>query len=61
MLSWFSRKQTSMALSSTEAEYVVASTTRCEAIWLHKLLARLFDQELDPTVIYCDNWSCIKL
>jgi hypothetical protein len=61
MISWFSRKQTSMALSSTEAEYMAASTASCEAIWLCKLLAGLFDQELDPTVIYCDNQSCIKL
>jgi hypothetical protein len=61
MISWFNRKQTSVALSSTEAEYMAASTTSCEAIWLHKLLAGLFDQELDPTVIYCDNQSCIKL
>jgi hypothetical protein len=38
-----------------------ASTTSCEAIWLHKLLAGLFDQELDPMVIYCDNQCCIKL
>jgi hypothetical protein len=26
-----------------------------------KLLGGLFDKELDPTVIYCDNQSCIKL
>jgi hypothetical protein len=31
------------------------TTASCEAIWLRKLLAGLFDQELDPTVIYCDN------
>jgi hypothetical protein len=61
MISWFSRKQTSMALSSAEAEYMVASTTSCEAIWLRKLLASLFDQELDPTMIYYNNQSCIKL
>jgi hypothetical protein len=61
MISWFSRKQTSVALSSAEAEYMAASTASCEAIWLRKLLAGLFDQELDPTVIYCDNQSCIKL
>jgi hypothetical protein len=61
MISWFNRKQTSVALSSAEAEYMAASTASCEAIWLHKLLAGLFDQELDPTVIYCDNQSCIKL
>jgi hypothetical protein len=61
MISWFSRKQTFVALSSAEAEYMAASTASCEAIWLRKLLAGLFDQELDPTVIYCDNQSCIKL
>jgi hypothetical protein len=40
---------------------MAASTMSCEAIWLRKLLAGLFDQELDPTLIYCDNQSCIKL
>jgi hypothetical protein len=33
----------------------------CEAIWLHKLLVGLFGQVLEPTVIYCDNQTCIKL
>jgi uncharacterized OsmC-like protein len=50
-----------MALSSTEAEYMAASLASCEAIWLRKLLARLSGQELEPTVIHCDNQSCIKL
>jgi hypothetical protein len=61
VITWFSRKQTSVALSSTEAEYMATSMESCEAIWLRKLLTRLFDQELDPMVIYCDNQSCIKL
>ena len=26
-----------------------------------KILVWLFDQRMDPTVIYCDNQSCIKL
>jgi hypothetical protein len=34
IVSWFSRKQRSMALSSTEAEYMVASQANCEAIWI---------------------------
>jgi hypothetical protein len=50
-----------MALNSIEVEYMATSMTSYEAIWLHKLLVGLFDQELDPTVIYCDNQSCIKL
>jgi hypothetical protein len=58
VISWFSKKQTSVALSSPEAEYMVASLASCEAIWLHKLLTGLFGQELEPTLIHCDNWSC---
>jgi hypothetical protein len=51
----------SVALSSAEAEYMAASLASCEAIWLRKLLTGLFDQELEPTMIHCDNQSCIKL
>jgi len=61
MISWYSRKQRSIALSSAEVEYMVASQASCEAIWLRKILADLFDTKLDPTTIYCDNRSCIKL
>jgi len=28
---------------------------------MQKILVGLFDQRMDPTVIYCDNQSCIKL
>ena len=50
-----------MALSSAEAEYMAASQASREAIWLHKMLVGLFCQELRPTMIFCDNQSCIKL
>jgi hypothetical protein len=30
-------------------------------MWLRKLLSDLFSAELEPTVIHCDNQSCIKL
>eukprot|EP00253_Pinus_taeda_P030903 PITA_30903 len=60
-VSWYSRKQRSVALNSTEAEYMAASQATCEAIWMQKILVGLFDQRIDPTMIYCDNQSCIKL
>jgi hypothetical protein len=40
---------------------MVASLETCEALWLRKLLLGLFRQELEATVIHCDNQSCIKL
>ena len=60
-VSWFSRKQKSIALSSAEDEYMAASLASCEALWLRKLPVNLFGRELRPTVIYCDNKSCIQL
>ena len=58
MISWCSKKQFCVALSTGEVEYVAAS---CEAIWLRKLLFDLNDLQLDATCIYCDNQSCMKL
>jgi hypothetical protein len=60
MISWLSRKQTSVPLSTLEAEYITASVASHEAVWLQKLLAGIFDLELDPTLILCDNQSCVK-
>jgi hypothetical protein len=59
IISWFSRKQKSVAFISAEAEYV-DSLAACEAQWLRKLLLGLFRQELEAMVIHCDNQSCIK-
>ena len=60
-ISWYSRKQISVELSSVEAKYMAASLAACEAIWMRKILVGLFSSHLDPTVIHCDNQSCIKL
>jgi hypothetical protein len=50
-----------VVLSSAKAEYMTASQASCEAIWLRKLLVEIFGVQLRPTVIYCDNHSCIKI
>ena len=52
MVSWCSKKQTFVALSTTEAEYIAVCMAVCEEVWLQKLLAELFDQILDPTMIH---------
>jgi hypothetical protein len=61
MISWQSRKKSSISLSMTEEEYIVACSSSCEAIWLLKLLTGLFDLEMEATMILCDNQSCIKM
>ena len=40
---------------------MVASQASCEAISMRKILVGLFGSYLDPTVIHCDNHSCIKI
>jgi len=51
MISWMSRKQTSITLSIAEAKDIATCLVRCEAIWLQMLLARLFDQVQKTTIM----------
>jgi hypothetical protein len=48
-------------ISSTQYIYIVASVERCEVVWIWKLLASIFDLELEPTLLHYDNKSCVKL
>ena len=61
MISWCSRKQKSVSLSSVEVEYMVVRTAMCEVIWLRKLLVNLFRKMMEATRVYYNNQSCIKL
>lgn len=61
VISWFNRKQRSVALSFVEVKYMEAILVSCEVVWIHKVFTRLFGQQLDLTFIYLDNQSCIKL
>jgi len=60
-VSWSSKKQPKVALSSTEAKYKGAAITTCEVVWLQKLLLDLGKSVDVPVVIYCDNISSILL
>jgi hypothetical protein len=60
MVYWCSRKRTSVALSTTEAEYIALSMAFREEVWLRKLLADLFKHVLDSTIIHYGNQSCVK-
>ena len=51
VISWLSRKQSCVALSIAEAEFVTACSASCEAVWLRKLLSDLFDLQLDANCI----------
>jgi hypothetical protein len=60
-ISWSSKKQPTVALSNTKAEYRGATIAACEVVWLQKLLLDLGQSVDAPVVIYCDNISSILL
>ena len=50
-----SRKQSTITLSSTEAEYVALSEAGREASWLRSLYEELGFPQYNPTIIFGDN------
>jgi hypothetical protein len=61
VVSWSNKKQPTVALLSTEAEYRGTTIAACEIVWLQKLLSDLGQLVDVPIVIYCDNISSILL
>jgi hypothetical protein len=60
-ITWSSKKQKSVALSSTEAEYMALTQAVKEAIWLNRLLEDLDHKASGGVPILVDNQSCIAL
>jgi len=54
-ISWLSKKQRTVARSSTEAEYRAVATTACEVMWLVNLLTELHVPMSTPPRLLCDN------
>ena len=60
-ISWFSKKQTTIATFFVEAEYIALANATKEAIWLHTLLTELDFPPTTATMIYANNQGCIAL
>jgi len=50
-----------VALSTAEAEYVVATATACQVVWMRGMLRSLGQEQAKEAVIFCDNSSAIAL
>jgi hypothetical protein len=64
-VSWTSKKQEIVSLSTTEAEYIAATHAAKEAIWLRRLFGEIFPPATSginkPTHVHSDNKSAITL
>ncbi len=60
-VSWNSKKQPTIALSSTEAEYMNATQAAKETVWLRQLLKDMEYEQKAFTILHKDNQGCILL
>ena len=60
-ISWSSKKQPVVALSTAEAEYIAATSCATQTVWLRRILEVMHQNQNTPTEIYCDNKSAIAL
>ena len=60
LTSWFAKKQTALAISTTEAEYVSAGKACQQALWMKQALVD-YGIELNNIPILCDNKGAIDL
>lgn len=61
LVSWSSQKQRCVALSSCEVEFMAATMTACQGIWLRRLLSEITGQKVPPVEMYVDNKSALEL
>ena len=60
-VSWKSRRQDSVSLSTSEAEYVAASQCAQEVLYLREILRDFHETQQAPTLVYEDNLACIAM
>lgn len=60
-VSWLSKKQPVVSLSTTEAELIAAASCACQTVWLKRVLEKLGLNQGKTTIIHCDSSSAIKL
>ena len=58
-VTWCSKRQASVALSTVESEYMALSLATQEAVWLRRLVEEMGNPDPEATVIYEDNQGAI--
>ena len=60
VIAWRTKKQANVALFSTKAEYITATLTTKEGLWLRSIIQEL-DIQISKFRLWCDNQSCVKI
>ena len=60
-ISWSTKCQEIISLSTTESEYVAATYAAKEGLWLQSIILQVFNLDLSATMLFCDNQSAIAL
>ncbi|CAM8999896.1 unnamed protein product [Rhodiola kirilowii] len=60
LVSWFSKKQNSISLSTAEAEYIAAGSS-CTQLLLMKQMLSEYGVKQEEMTLYCDNMSAISI
>jgi hypothetical protein len=61
LVSWLSKKQSSLSLSTVEAEYIAATTCCTRVLWMKQTLTDIQVEYDEPISIYYDNTSIINI
>jgi hypothetical protein len=61
LVSWSSKRQSTVSRSSAEAEYRAVANCVAESVWLRQLLTELHHPISSATIVYCDNISATYL
>jgi hypothetical protein len=60
-VAWSARKQTIIALSTAEAEYIALTVVMRKILYLQALIAELYKPVIPPIPVYCDNQGAVTL
>ncbi|CAM8993008.1 unnamed protein product [Rhodiola kirilowii] len=60
LVSWFSKKQNSISLSTAEAEYIAAGSCCTQLLWMKQMMSEYGVKQKEMT-LYCDNMSAISI
>ena len=61
VIPWASKKQQTIALSSSKAKYKATASATCQIVWLRRILTNLKEKQDEATIMFCDNKSTITM